>query len=94
MAAQGLLSHFGGAFNDIVLDEVSEDCELIPENGSLGSTSADTYTKCNDAFLAIHNLITPVLVPLVLQPHPPAVNKHKYDHQMKPQKMSGLRGHH
>ena len=41
LAAQGLLSHFGGDFNDTVLDEVSEDCELIPENGSLGSTSAD-----------------------------------------------------
>ena len=41
LAAQGLLSHFGGAFNAIVLDEVIEDCELIPENGSLGSTSAD-----------------------------------------------------
>lgn len=51
--AQGLLSHFGGAFNDTVLDGVSEDCELIPENGSLGSTSADTYKILYDKQLQI-----------------------------------------
>lgn len=27
-----------------------------------------------------------MLVPLILQPHPLVMNKHKYDHQMKPQK--------
>ena len=49
------LSHFGGALNAIVLVEVNEDCELIPENGLLGSTYADnvstyvhTHTRCNN----------------------------------------------
>ena len=40
--------------------------------------------KQNYAFLIY--LTTPVLVALILQCHPPVVNKHKYDHQMKPQK--------
>ena len=49
------LSHFGEAFNAIVLVEVSEDYELIPENGLLGSTYADnvstyvhTHTRCDN----------------------------------------------
>jgi len=44
LAAQGLLSHFGGAFSGAVLDGASGDCKLIPENGSEGSTSLDTCT--------------------------------------------------
>ena len=72
---------FWRSLNDIALDEVNEDGELILENGSLGSTSVDTYTKCNDKKSYMYFEIKPELLALVLQPRPPAVNKHKYDHQ-------------